>query len=188
MTQRQATGTANPPVQMPSTVSVVGVYDDMRQAEQAIDRMLDAGLAKDNVSIIGQGLQSEARLNGFVTTGDVAKGAAKLGAWVGGLFGLLTGVAVLFVPGVGPIVALGPLAGAVMGAAETAAASGILGTIFGYFMSKQHIPKFEAHLRAGRYIVAVHGTPEQVRQATEILRSTGAQDVTENDTAAAATA
>jgi hypothetical protein len=184
MTQTTA-GTATAPAQMPSKLSVVGVYDDMDKAQQAIKRLLDSGLPPNTISILGQGLQSEAQLNGFVTTGDVAKTGAKIGAWVGGIFGLLTGVAVLFVPGVGPIVALGPLAAGALGAAETAAFSGILGGILGHFLSKQHIPKFEAHLRAGRYLVVVHGSRDQLQTARQVLQSTGAIDVTENDAATA---
>ncbi|HXA28097.1 MAG TPA: general stress protein [Candidatus Angelobacter sp.] len=186
MTQGTAAGVAATPVTMPSNLSVVGVYDDMAQAEKAIQQLIDAGLARGNVSVIGQGLQSEARVNGFVTTGDVAKTGAKVGAWVGGIFGLLTGVAVLFVPGVGPIVALGPLAGAALGAAETATFTGIVGAIFGHFLAKQHIPKFEAHLRAGRYLLVVHGSNDEVARARQIMQSTGAKDITENDAATAA--
>jgi hypothetical protein len=186
MSQGAATGVAAQQVTMPSTLSVVGVYDDLEKAEAAIQKFIDAGVPVNQLSIVGQGLQSEARLQGFVTTADVAKSSAKLGAWVGGIFGLLTGIAVLFVPGVGPIVALGPLAGAVLGAAETGAVAGILGAIFGRFLEKQHIPKFEAHLRAGRYLVVAHGDREQVQRARTIMESTGAQDITENDVPQAA--
>lgn len=186
MTQGTAPGVGTTPVAMPSNLSVVGVYDDMEQAVKAVERLIEAGLARGNVSLIGQGLQSEARVHGFITTGDVAKTGAKVGAWVGGIFGLLTGVAVLFVPGVGPIVALGPLAGAALGAAETATFTGILGAIFGHFLAKQHIPKFEAHLRAGRYLLVVHGSSDEVARAHQIMQSTGAKDITENDAATAA--
>jgi hypothetical protein len=181
----QAPGVATQQVTMPSTLSVVGVYQDVDRAEAAIRKMLDAGLPPDHISIIGQGFQSEAKLQGFVTTGDVAKSTAKIGAWVGGIFGLLTGVAVLFVPGAGAVVALGPIAGAVLGAAETGAVAGVLGAIFGHFISKQHIPKFEAHVRAGRYLLVVHGDREQVQRARLVLESTGAQDITESDMAQA---
>lgn len=186
MTESQGTATATAPAQMPSTLSVVGVYDDVQQAETAIQRLVDSGVPARNISIVAQGLQSEARLNGFVTTGDVAKTGAKIGAWVGGIFGLLSGVAVLFVPGVGPIVALGPLAAGALGAAETAAFSGIFGAILGHFMSKERIPKFEAHVRAGRTLLVVHGSRDEVQRAAGVLHDTGARDVTENDTAAAA--
>ena len=56
--------------------------------------------------------------NGLVTTGDNAGPSAATGAWVGGMFGLLAGVALLFVPGAGPLIVLGPLAAAAVGAAE----------------------------------------------------------------------
>jgi hypothetical protein len=184
MTQSSVTGVAAPQATMPSTRSVVGVFDDMGKAEKAIETLIASGIPVDHISIIGQGLQSETKLNGFITTGDVAKTSAKIGAWVGGLFGLFTGAAVLFVPVVGPLVVLGPLAAAAVGAAETAVWTGVLGTIFGYFISKKHVPKFEAHIKAGRYLIVVHGTEDEVRRAGEVLQSCGGYDITQNNLAA----
>ena len=55
-----------------------------------------------------------------VTAGSVAKDGAKVGAWSGGLFGLLIGAAFLILPGVGPVVIAGPLAAASLGGVEGA--------------------------------------------------------------------
>jgi hypothetical protein len=166
------TATAGPT----TTASVIGVYDDIERAQAAIKRLADSGFPMDRVSIVGKDLMSETQLNGFVTTGDFAKTGATVGAWVGGLFGLLTGVAVLFVPGVGPLVALGPLAAGVTGAAEGAAWTGILGAIIGHFVAKQHIPKFEEHIAAGRYLVVVQGSPDDSARARTLLGE-GAREV-----------
>jgi hypothetical protein len=159
--------------------SVIAVYDDIERAQAAIQRLADSGFPMDRVSIVGKNLMSETQLNGFVTTGDVAKTGATVGAWVGGLFGLLTGVAVLFVPGVGPLVALGPLAAGVTGAAEGAAWTGILGAIIGHFVSKKHIPKFEQHIAAGKYLVLVQGSPDDITRARSLM-SDGAREVTDS--------
>jgi hypothetical protein len=65
-------------------------------------------------------LVSVCRVTGFVTAGDIAGPSAATGAWVGGLFGLLSGTALLFIPGSGPLIVLGPLATAAIGAAQGA--------------------------------------------------------------------
>jgi hypothetical protein len=91
-----------------STDAVVGVYESMKDAESAVHTLLEHGVPAGQVSIVGQHLHSETHVHGFVTTGDVAKTGAKSGAWVGGLFGVLTGAALLFVPGVGALIVLGP--------------------------------------------------------------------------------
>lgn len=139
-----------------STDAVVGVYDSMKDAEAAVRALLEQGVPADQVSIVGQDLHSETEVHGFVSTGDVAKTGAKTGAWVGGLFGVLTGAAVLFVPGVGALIVLGPLAAGALAAAEGAAAGGGLGAVLGHFLAKKHVPKFSRHLEAGKYLVLRH--------------------------------
>ena len=81
--------------------------------------------------MVGRDLQSELRLNGYVTTGDIAGPSAATGAWVGGLFGLLAGSALLFVPGAGPLLVLGPLAAAAVGVGQGALLGGVVGALLG---------------------------------------------------------
>lgn len=139
-----------------STGAVVGVYGSMKDAEAAVRTLLEQGVPAEQVSIMGQDLHSETQVHGFVTTGDVAKTGAKSGAWVGGLFGVLSGAALLFVPGVGALVVLGPLAAGALAAAEGAAAGGGLGAVLGHFIAKKHVPKYSGHLEAGNYLVLRH--------------------------------
>ncbi|MFZ2034740.1 MAG: general stress protein [Candidatus Dormiibacterota bacterium] len=174
--------TAAPARTLPND-SVVAVYDTPDKATKAIESLVKAGFPSDRVSVIGQSLQSEVQLNGFVTTGDVAKTGAAAGAWVGGLFGLLTGVAALFIPGVGPLLAVGPLASTLVGAAEGAVGAGVLSAMVGYFVSKKHIPKYTQYLTAGKSLVVVHGTPDDVRRAQEIMQQTGGTDLMQHNRA-----
>ena len=136
--------------------AVVGVYDSMKDAEAAVRTLLEQGVPAEQVSIVGQDLHSETEVHGFVTTGDVAKTGAATGAWVGGLFGVLTGAALLFVPGVGALIVLGPLAAGALAAAEGAVAGGGLGAVLGHFIAKRHVPKYSQHLEAGKYLVLRH--------------------------------
>ncbi|MGH7870080.1 MAG: hypothetical protein ACREP9_21190, partial [Candidatus Dormibacteraceae bacterium] len=96
------------------------------------------------------------RYMALVTTADVAGTGAKSGAWVGGLFGVLTGAALLFVPAVGALVVLGPLAAGALAATEGAVAGGGLGAVLGHFIAKKHVPKYSDHLQAGNYLVLRH--------------------------------
>ena len=77
--------------------AVIGVFDDIDAAQAAVERLAAAGFPIDRISIVSKDLQSETRVNGYVTTGDIAGPAAATGAWVGGLFGLMAGSALLFV-------------------------------------------------------------------------------------------
>ncbi|MDF3289810.1 general stress protein [Streptomyces silvisoli] len=140
---------------------VVGVYGSMREAEDAVRILLRQGIPADQLSVIGQDLRSETRVHGFVTTGDVARSGATTGAWVGGLFGLLSGTALLLVPGVGPLLVLGPLAAGAVSAAEGAATGGGLGAVMGHFIAKRHVPKYIRHVEAGGYLLIRQGPGAQ---------------------------
>jgi uncharacterized membrane protein len=160
---------------------VVGVYDSFQDAEQAIEKLRDEGIPLEDVSIVGQGLQSETKVNGFITTGDVAKQGAGTGALFGSLLGLLSGAAFLFVPGFGPLVVLGPLVSTLAGAGEGAIAGGVIGAIFGKFISKQRIPKLEQQVKAGKYLVVARSDSDNAEHAHEVIQASAATEVETHD-------
>ena len=169
--------------------SVVGVYDTLGRAEAAV-RALDAGQFPVNqISILAKDIQDEKKVHGYVTACDVSASGAKTGAWVGGIFGLLVGAAFLWVPGVGPMIVAGSLTAALAGGAEGAllgaATGGILSGLAAWGIGKQHILKYEETVKAGKYVVVAHGSPEQVARAEDILKGTGAAELTPHATAAA---
>ncbi len=62
----------------------MGVYDSIEDVEQAVQKLREKGASIDGISIIGQGLQSETKVSGFVRTGDVVKEGVGTGAFFGG--------------------------------------------------------------------------------------------------------
>ncbi|MDB5066015.1 MAG: hypothetical protein JWM18_2449 [Chloroflexi bacterium] len=188
---------AAPPT-MPSNLSVVAVYDDMKGVEEALRRLADAQFPMSQVSIVGQDLKSETQVNGFVTTGDVIKKGSLIGAWSGGLFGLLAGTGLIFAPGLLPVFVLGPLAATavpgaitpvaatVVGAAEGTVYGGVISAVLGRILETHHVAKFAQHLEAGRYLLVVHGSETEVQRARQVLEQAGGTDVTQHDAAAAA--
>jgi uncharacterized membrane protein len=157
--------------------SVIAVYDSIDEAQRAVEKLVAEGIPVENISIVGQGLQSEVKIHGFVSTGDVAKQGAGVGAAVGGLMGFLLGTAFFFIPGAGPLIVLGPLVDTLLGAAEGALAGGLFGALFGTIVEKQHIPKYEQYVRAGKYLLVAQGDPELAEHAHEVLAGTAATDV-----------
>jgi hypothetical protein len=156
--------------------SVVAVYPHIDQAEEAVRKLAGGGFPVDHVSIIAKDLGSEKKVHGFVTPCDVAKSTAKTGAWMGGIFGLLVGAAFVWIPGVGPLVVAGPLAAALLGGLEGAVAgaavSGVLGWLVSLGISKEHILKYEQSVKAGKYLLVAHGSPDDVGKAKKILEGT----------------
>jgi hypothetical protein len=161
--------------------SVVGMYDTMAQVEGALRKLDEAGFPIAHVSIVSQNLQSEKEVVGYITVEDVAKKGLITGAWAGGLLGLLTGVAFLWIPGFGPLIVAGQLASLLLGvlsgmegAVIGAAYGGVLGTLAGWGVAQDHIFKYEEHVRAGKHLVIVHGKLEEVARARSILQDTRA--------------
>src|SRR5262249_61447943 len=126
-------------------------------AEAGAQKLGQGGVPLQHVSISSKHLGSEKKVHGFVTRCDVAKAAGRAGAWVGGIFGLLVGAALVWLPGVGPLVVAGSLTAALMGGLEGAVAgaalSGVLGWLASLGISKQHILKYEESVKAGRCLV-----------------------------------
>lgn len=164
-----------------SDQSVIAVYDTLSKAEDAVRKLNQDSFPIKQVSIVAKDLESEREVHGFVTTGDVAKDGAATGAWVGGLFGLLVGAAFIWVPGFGPLLVAGPLAAALLGGLEGAvvgaAGGGLLGALFGWGVSKQHVLKYEEVVKGGKYLVIAHGSADEVSKARNILVGTGATDL-----------
>ena len=119
-----------------------------------------------NVSIVGRDFRVVEEPIGFLSTGDFAKLGAATGAWIGGLFGLLLGAAFLVLPGVGPVIIAGPFSAAILGGLEGAlagAAMGALsGALVGWGVPKNQALKYEAEVKAGKFLVMVRGTPEEI--------------------------
>lgn len=155
---------------------VVGTYDRMSSAEEAVRNLQEGGFPVEQVSILAQNLQSEKKVHGYVTACDTSKAGAKTGAWFGGLFGVLVGAGFLWIPGVGPLLVAGPLAavllGGVEGAVGGAAFGGLLGGLSGWGISKKHILKYEEQLRGGKYLVVAHGSGEELDKAQSVMRAT----------------
>jgi hypothetical protein len=161
----------------------------MDAADAAVRKLVEGGFPATQVSVLAQNLQSEKQVHGFITTGDVAKVGAGTGAWVGGLFGLLTGVALVFVPAVGPLLVAGPFAasllGGVEGAIAGAGAGGLLGALAGLGVSRQHIVKYEDQLKAGKFLVLAQGSAADVARAESILQATAPAELTAHGAATA---
>src|SRR5262249_38140186 len=152
------------------------IYAHIDQAEEAVQQLAQGGFPIQQVSIIAKDLGTEKKIHGFVTSCDVARSSARTGAWVGGIFGLLVGAAFLWIPGAGPLVVAGSLASALLGGVEGAVAgaavTGVLGWLGSLGISKQHILKYEESVKAGKYLVIAHGTPEEVEKARAVLVGT----------------
>ena len=154
---------------------VLGVFDDQNSAKQAISEMKDRGIAENDISLVArQEEESDMEAGQMGAEGqDLSDGAATGGA-LGGLAGLLAGAGMLTIPGVGPILAAGPISAGLSGVA----AGGIAGGLADYGVDQQTGEKYADAVEQGRILVAAEDTEEtKIDEVADILRNQGAEDV-----------
>ena len=146
---------------------VVAILDDMQELAEALQRLSEAEVPSDSVSIITRSVeQDEPEGASSLQTGDEAKNRTRRGAMAGSALGAIAGGSLLFIPGVGTLLATGAFAGALTGGIV----GGYLGSLQGWGVHKDHVAQYDQRLREGKVIAVVHGDPLIVARATRVLR------------------
>ena len=109
--------------------SVVAIYSTHTGAEEAVKELQRGGVDMHKLSIVGKGYHTDEQVVGYYNTGDRMKYWGKTGAFWGGFWGLLFGSAVFVIPGVGPLLAAGPVVAWIVAALEGAVEVGVLGAL-----------------------------------------------------------
>jgi hypothetical protein len=110
------------------------------------------------------------------TSGVVAGGIA------GGVLGWLTGIGALAIPGLGPLIAAGPIVAALAGAGAVGTLGGIVGALAGMGIPEYEAKRYEGRIREGGILLSVHcDSSDWVKRAKETLVNTGAQDIASED-------
>lgn len=162
---------------MSQTDIAVAIYDSHAKAETAVKALQRAGFDMKRISIIGRDYHTEQHVIGFLNAGDRAKIYGKFGAFWGGLMGVLFGSAMLFVPVLGHVIVLGPLAAAVFGGLEGAVLVGGLSALAGALVSlgipKNSVLRYETALKADNFMLVVHGDAQEIERARGLLKASG---------------
>jgi hypothetical protein len=173
---------------MNDTGSVVAVYNSHTDAEQAVAKLSGAFFDITKVSIVGKDYHTEEKVVGYYTTGDRMKSWGGLGAFWGGIWGLLFGAGFFLIPGIGPVVVAGPFLAALIGALESAVLVGGLSALAAGLVSlgipKQSAIKYEAEIKADKFVLVAHGTLEELERAQAILADTSPISVEKHEAAA----
>jgi hypothetical protein len=162
--------------------AMVAVYNTHTEAEAAIKELQRAGFAMNKLSIVGKDYHSDEHVVGYYNTGDRMKYWGKLGAFWGGIWGLLFGWAFFAIPGIGPILVGGPLVAWLVSALESAVAVGGISALgaalYSIGIPKDSVLRYETAIKAGNYVLVAHGTADEVNKAKEIIEGTEAVEST----------
>jgi hypothetical protein len=160
--------------------AVFGIYATAGTAESAVDHLIALGFANQSISVL---LPDDETTRAFAhekntkapegtTTGGVAGGV------IGGTLGLLAGIGMLAIPGIGPLIAAGPIVATLAGVGAGGVAGGIVGALVGMGIPEYEAKRYEGAVKNGGTLLSVHcDTSDQIALAKQGLRDTGARDV-----------
>ena len=144
--------------------TLISLFDERKQATAAVLDLVEEGFSEQQLSLVGAAGPGELTEG----AGAAVKGA-EIGAVAGGLGGLIVGLALLPLPGVGPIVAAGPVAATLVGAATGAVGLGFLGALVNLGLTEEHASCYSEGVRRGGTLLIVQASEEQAARAGETL-------------------
>jgi hypothetical protein len=165
-----------------------GIYPHRDSFEQGVEGLRAAGFRNSDISVILPERDKTTRdlahqINTKAPEG-IAAGAGS-GAALGGVLGWLVGIGAIAIPGIGPLIAAGPVVAALAGAGAAGAAGGLVGGLVGAGIPEVEAKRFAGRIREGGYLISVHCDDRQwAKRAEEILEATGGRDVVKTTEAA----
>src|SRR6202030_1969363 len=103
-----------------------------------------------------------------------AAAGAGSGAVLGGALGLLAGMGALAIPGVGPLIAAGPIMAALAGLGVGGAVGGFAGALIGMGIPEYEAKRYEGRIKSGGILLSVHcDTSDEIKVVKELLKNTG---------------
>ena len=160
--------------------SVFGIYANRDEVEEGVTHLRGTGFRSTDVSVLfpenlgtkDLAHEKHTKAPEGATTGGLAGGIA------GGVLGWLTGIGVLTIPGLGMLVAAGPIVAALAGAGAVGALGGLVGALAGVGIPEYEARRYEGRVREGGVLLSVHcDSNDWVKRAKDILSRTGAQDI-----------
>lgn len=151
--------------------TIIGVFDDKDSAERALREIEDLGFTEEEISLVAK---DEGDGDSFMDQ-NLADGAATGGA-IGGLAAIAASLGALTIPGIGPILAAGPIAAGLTGVA----AGGIAGSLVDMGIPQDRGDYYENEVKNGKILAAVDlmdADEEEIEEVSSIFHDYGANDV-----------
>ena len=138
---------------------VIGSYDTEAEAIAVIEDLKRQGYSSDDISVMSKHTENAeiiADETGTHAADGAATGAAT-GGLLGGVGGVLAGVGALAIPGIGPIIAAGPIVAGITGAAAGAGVGGLAGALIGMGIPEEEATRYNTYFNEGKIIILVDG-------------------------------
>jgi hypothetical protein len=167
--------------------AVYGIYSTREHAEEAVEALRQAGIRPEDVSVLlpdNIGTKDIGYEKHTKAPEGATAGAATVGV-LGGALGWLAGIGALAIPGIGPLLAAGPIMAALAGFGAGSVLGGLAGALAGMGVPEYEAKRYEGRIRSGAALLSVH-CPDGVgvHRAKEMLQHTGAEDISVGSEAA----
>jgi len=160
--------------------AVFGIYATPATAENGVDHLLTLGFNNQSISVLmpdDDTTRAFAHQKNTKAPEGTAAGATT-GGVIGGTLGVLAGLGALAIPGVGPLLAAGPIVAALAGVGAGGVVGGLIGALVGMGIPEYEAKRYEGAVRDGGTLLSVHcDTSDQIGLAKQGLRDTGARDI-----------
>jgi hypothetical protein len=160
--------------------AVFGIYSNTAAAESAVDRLTTGGFSQEDVSVLMSDVDATKEFAHQKAT-KAPEGTAvgvTTGGVVGATVGLLAGLGALAIPGVGPLIAAGPIMASLAGLGVGGALGGLVGALVGMGIPEYEAKRYEGRIKDGGVLLSVHcDTAKEIEIAKAILKETGAEDI-----------
>ena len=149
---------------------VIGVYDNGQDAVREVERLQKQGYRTEDISVVVKDKEKAdkitSRTNTNVESGLAA--GATTGGILGGLTGLLAGIGAMIIPGIGPIVAAGPIASTLGGIAAGVGAGGLTGALVGLGIPKDTADQYVNYVEKGKILILVDSESQKKYAARDM--------------------
>ncbi len=165
---------------MAKNTAVFGIYNTPDAAEAAVDHLIARGFSNSAISVLlpdDDSTRAFAHEKNTKAPEGTTTGAAT-GGVIGGTLGLLAGIGALAIPGVGPLIAAGPIMATLSGIGVGGTVGGVVGALVGMGIPEFEAKRYEGAVKDGGVLLSVHSeTSDEVSAAKDALKETGARDV-----------
>lgn len=165
--------------------TIIGLFDNRAEAQSVVQELLSENFRREDISVMSKKLEGQARQgetveyveeDGDEQIKDMAKGAGT-GAAIGGLAGLLLSLTALAIPGIGPVVAAGPLAAIIAGAGIGATAGGLISGLTRLGVPEEDANYYAEGVRRGGTLISVDAADDRAERAVAIMKRHGAVEI-----------
>jgi len=156
------------------------IFASRSEAEIAVNELTAAGFSSQDVSVL---MADKSGTRDFATEKNTkapegTTTGAGVGGTVGGAIGLLAGIGAIAIPGVGPLIAAGPIMATLAGVGVGGTVGGVIGALVGMGIPEYEAKRYEGRVKDGGILVSVHcDSSDEVSRAKDILKAAGGDDV-----------